>query len=189
METAKDGPSSDEFPSVYQEYDPKDGNARFNLHLRRLGHLFQHLFDNLFEGVLVAKGRMLLPELQSEFQEIPRELFSELNRNGSVDDWNYNQFTALGFVFSSVKVSANKAPWEQIASKRKVGRKSSAGIESAIEHLVKSQPGFWTIQGGRTKQCDLVRTHIFGTKVNHVEPPLGYRDGAIKNRLRAMDPS
>tara|TARA_X000000950_G_scaffold289488_1_gene414157 strand:+ start:65820 stop:66557 length:738 start_codon:yes stop_codon:yes gene_type:complete len=189
LKPALDGVPNDEPPNVYQAYEPKDGNARFNLHLRRQEHLFQHLFDNLFEGALVAHGRILSPELSSEVCEIPRELFSESNRIGDIDDWKNDQFRSLNYLYGSLVLSLNISPDLRHALKRKVGRKSSPGIEQAIEELVEIRADFWRIEGGRTKQCDLVRERIHGVDVDHLCPPAGYGDSAIKNRLRDLDPS
>lgn len=71
--------------------------------------------------------------------------------------------------------------------KKKMGRPVAHGIENAIDALTASNPQF--IHLTRNAQCDRIREHLFGDDVDHVSPPKGYKDGAIKKRLRKKLPS
>lgn len=188
LSPARDGEPSDTPPNVYQEFEPKEGRLRFNEHHRRKRYLYFHLLDNLSKGHLTATGVLISPRVESEPRSIPAAFFGDVDQPHVIDDWEANRLRRGEVCFGDVWIASENAGTPQ---QREVGsgsgRKPSSGIEKAIEDCEASVSNFWGLT--RKQQCDEVRRQIHGADVDNTIPPKGYKDGAIKKRLRSLDPS
>ena len=137
-------------------------------------------------GDLIAYGRRYgLPKDAPSTRVYPAQ-FEGLAIDAAIN-WEASAIRLQGITLVDVEVAL---PHKEAAPKsrdvKKRGRPSSDKIDPAVEVLA-ADPTFAELK--RVEQINRVREHIFGSNVNHVKPPKGYGDGAIKKRLLKRLPS
>ncbi len=159
------------------------------------------------EGYFIAFGCYLGEGKPSSEHIQINKAFFDPNAEGFKIDYDENRVCAYGKSYVDVEVLPNadqlrahyptKFPDLDKSNdgkpitvvpgpKVKMGRPASEGIEKAIVALKATDPDFAGKYRG--PQCDQVREYLFPEGVDHLNPPNGYRDGAIKSRLRKLVP-
>lgn len=130
-------------------------------------------------------GRDVTDQIDSPFKKLPNSIFDEADPSLHID-WNLSHISVHGHKIIDIRVFFKSDQTIVSGHKKKMGRPTAKGIENAIQKL-QSNPDFTQLT--RDEQCDRVRECLFGNEVDHVNPPKGYKDGAIKSRLRKLLPS
>ena len=133
-------------------------------------------------GNFLVFGRDVTNQIDSPFIELPNSLFEEADPSLHID-WNLSHISIHGRKIVDICAFFKSDQTAISGHKKKMGRPTAEGIENAIRELM-CDPEFNHLT--RDAQCDRVRECLFGNEVDHVNPPKGYKDGAIKSRLRQL---
>lgn len=142
-------------------------------------------------GDFDAYGRNITNSIDAGISKLPNSLFDQMAKGFEVE-WDANRLFVREMKFIDIRIAPTNVARPEFAkpnvSPKRTGRPNiDDKVRPVIEKLMKERTDFSQLT--RAKQCDLVRETIVGPNVDHINPPKGFTDSAIKARLRDMLPS
>lgn len=127
--------------SIYEDFEPKDLDFRWQKRLKLIAGLKNNLLAYLRSGELIAYGFMISPEIKSDPQQIPGGLFLKASKTPDAIHWEDGIIDLGTTQFEKVRVL--QPALAEAAPSRPRGRPSKAtDLKAAVAIAFEREPGF-----------------------------------------------